>query len=350
MATASSFRRSALGFLSGRSGPRRPGGGLLLAALAGGGLLAATPAAEAYVRSRADSCKAVYWAQTCIFIQADTSYTKDMPLPEIESQIDAAINAWQSQTMSASFIVLKHLPATGPLETTYKDNLQVIKFRADTWCRPTSEGGMPTCYDPSATAITTVSYVNKAGDPNDGQIIDADIELNAVNNHFFNKDTDPTPTDRNPADLWNTLAHEMGHMQGLDHTCRSASESATSCTVDNTGAARPLCSAVAAQMMSNPTYAAIFRTTMYAVASPGETTKRMPKADDVLGITDSYPIASDPKSCVKPGSMSGGCNTLGPVSVQARTAPLSARGGLLASLFALVIAAPLLLRRRTRPS
>ena len=99
---------------------------------------------------------------------------------------------------------------------------------------------MPTCYDPSATAITTVSYVNKAGDPNDGQIIDADIELNAVNNHFFNKDVDPTPTDRNPADLWNTLTHEMGHMQGLDHTCRGASEPANSCTVDNTGASAVL--------------------------------------------------------------------------------------------------------------
>jgi hypothetical protein len=261
----------------------------------------------------------VYWNQTCVYIQADGNYVKDMTPAAIEMAIDNATSSWQSQTIPAAFVQLKHLPADGPKETTYKDGLQVIVFRSAQWCRPAMDGAPQVCYDRSATAITTVSYVNKAGDPNDGLIVDADIELNAVNNIFFDADTGQPPADpRNPADLWNTLTHEMGHMQGLDHTCRAASEPATGCEVDNNGAQRPLCSDVAAQHLTNQAYMTIYNSTMYAVANPGETRKRHPSPDDVQGITDSYPASKDPKSCTLPGS-SGGCAVAG---ASVRPAPL----------------------------
>ncbi len=289
--------------------PRRRALGQAVALLALGGLLTAPSVAGAYVRSRAASCKPVYWTQSCLYIQADSTYVKDLAGPEVELAIQNAIGAWQTRITPASFIQLKYLPADGAKETTYKDGLQVVKFRAEEWCRPAMDGAMQVCYDKSATAITTVSYINKAGDPNDGQIVDADIELNAVNNVFYNADKGKAPVDpRNPADLWNTLTHEMGHMQGLDHTCRGPSETTSTCTVDNTGAQRPLCSDVARLRQTNPAYLAIYNTAMYAVADPSETRKRMPQTDDVLGITDSYPAGSDPKSCVLPGSTpKGGC-------------------------------------------
>ncbi len=308
----------------------------VLGALLIGGLFAATPTpAQAYVRSRATSCKAVYWAQTCVYIQADSNYVKDMLPADIEKAIQSSINAWQSRTVPGGFLTLKYLPADGVKETTYKDGLQLIKFRPDTWA-----------YDASATAITTVSYINKAGDSQDGQIVDADIELNAVNNLFFDADKGPpSSTDqRNPADLWNTLTHEIGHLQGLDHTCRSSSESATDCSVDDTGASRPLCSLVARQRTTNATFKAIYETTMYAVADPAETRKRIPQADDVKGITASYPAASDPKSCSLPGAMTsnvGGCTT-------SATQQPASRAGQALALAGVALTVGLVARRRRR--
>ena len=62
----------------------------------------------------------------------------------------------------------------------------------------------------AAAAITTVTYINKPTDATaDGRIIDADIELNAVNNYFYNADqAAPNTGQRKATDLWNTLTHE----------------------------------------------------------------------------------------------------------------------------------------------
>lgn len=279
--------------------------GLLSTALMGGLLsplvcTVAAGSAQAYVRSRSSTCKPVYWAQTCLYIQADSGYVKDLPGTEVERILQQALDSWTTRT-GASFMQLKRLPAAGPLEITYTDGLQAVKFRETTWCKPARDNLAQVCYDKSATAITTVSFVNKAGDPRDAQIIDADIELNAVNNHFFDADKGPAPTGaRNPADLWNTLTHELGHLMGLEHTCRGPADTNETCNLDNTGKARPLCTDVARMRGTTPAYQSIYETAMYAVADPAETVKRIPKADDVLGITDSYPKSNDPKVCMLP--------------------------------------------------
>src|SRR5207253_2066846 len=126
------------------------------------------------------------------------------------------------------------------------------------------------------------------------EILDADIELNAVDNRFYNADNGIPAgnSGRTLADLRNTLTHELGHLQGLDHTCRISDNDGTpACVVDNTGARAPLCHAASM---------AIADTTMFATAAPMETKKRLPKADDVQAVTDAYPIAQDPKICQQP--------------------------------------------------
>jgi len=90
----------------------------------------------------------------------------------------------------------------------YKNSLV---FRTTTWCAPSDAAG--TCsYDAAALAITSV-FVNKK----DGHIRDADIEVNSKN--FIWTDLDIDPTAHGKQDLQNALAHEMGHLVGLDHTC-----------------------------------------------------------------------------------------------------------------------------------
>lgn len=261
--------------------------------------------ANAYVRSQTSSCKPLYWNQTCVYVQADSTYVQDMIPADIEQAIQNAINSWQTKISPDSFLQIKYLPADGVKETTYQDGLQVIKFRSDKWCRGATDMMPEICYDPAATAITTVTYVNQVGDPSEGKILDADIELNAVHYFFFNADSGKplqNPSDlRKPVDLWNTLTHEMGHMQGLEHPCKSASEPASMCLVDEKGMQRPYCVAVVSQRTTNSHYDEIYHATMFPNAEPQETSKRIPQKDDVQAILDSYPVQSDPQVCMQPG-------------------------------------------------
>ncbi|HEX9104101.1 MAG TPA: hypothetical protein VF997_17940, partial [Polyangia bacterium] len=112
-------------------------------------------------------------------------------------------------------------------------------------------------------------------------------------------------------DLENTLTHELGHLQGLDHTC--ADSATPPQEVDDSGSPPPSCSALASLPLDEQIK--ITTATMYNFAKPGEISKRSPKADDVAGIANAYPPASDPGSC-KPVDLnaykSGGCSIGGP--------------------------------------
>ena len=73
-----------------------------------------------------------------------------------------------------------------------------------------------------ATGITTVFYVDH-GEPDDGTILDADVELNDINFTFVVEPTTQQPrAGTEVSDLENTLTHELGHVLGLDHTCANA--------------------------------------------------------------------------------------------------------------------------------
>lgn len=301
-------------------------------------LIAAPYPAQAYVRSRTGSCQPLAWQQSCVYVQADSDYAKGLSPTDIEAAIKSAIGAWQTQTRPASFLQLNYLPASRPRETSPNDGLQVIKFRSEKWCRPKNVAAPEVCYDTSALAITIVTYVTKPGSASDGQIKDADIELNAVQNRFTKLDpeqpgsssssADPRP----PVDLWNTLTHELGHLQGLDHVCSSASDVDTKCTVDDHGLPRPLCLDVAHLRFGNPIYEKLASATMSGMTEVLETRKRVPQADDVQGVLDGYPANHDPGLCASPGAAVG-CTTMANREAPCGSLVLTAVG-LLLSLFA----------------
>ena len=62
----------------------------------------------------------------------------------------------------------------------------MVVFRTGShFCRPATDGEIAKSVTTlPAAAVTTVSYINKRAIPDDGLIVDADIELNAVNNQF----------------------------------------------------------------------------------------------------------------------------------------------------------------------
>lgn len=269
--------------------------------------------AAAYVRSRSgESCSAVYWKQSCVFVQPDSRFVADLPAQDVERIIQKSLNNWMSKT-TGSFVKLHFLPADGVKETTYKDHLSVVVFRSGSrFCRPATQsgdqGGEFVCYDSSAAAVTTVSYVNKKGDPSDGRIVDADIEMNAVNNQFVEIGKPLPPMEsRNQTDLENTLTHELGHLLGLDHTCRLGTDS--SCLTDDKGQPRLLCDTIDKLRSTNPAYQTIYETAMFAIAPAKDVEKRTPKADDIAGVNAASPLDKDPKICEQPGTgESSGCS------------------------------------------
>lgn len=277
---------------------------LALAALA----LAAAPA-SAFVRSRTDKGTPIAWPGSCVWVQTDSAGAIDLSLPTTTAIVAKAIANWQSVTLEASppcsYLRINLDPPT-PSEA-HLDHLNVVKFRSDKWCRPAEGMTAEMCYSSVATAITTIFYDSAPGKSNDGNIVDADIELNELNFTFvwLGNEVPPIRDNTMKADLENTLTHEVGHLQGLDHTCWD--NSTGNDPVDDKGMAVPTCSDVIAHHVSDADYQRIVQSSMYNYAQPTEVIKRMPKADDIAGICAIYPAAKDPKSCNRPAPPGKGC-------------------------------------------
>ena len=253
--------------------------------------LAATNA-DAYVRSRTKHGTAVYWPGACVFVQPDSDGTPDLPADTVFATVQKSMQNWQDLTASCGYLQMKY--DTPAQVEAHLDGKNVVKFRTDKWCHPDDTQNKDVCYAAQAAAITTVFYLDRKGEGEDGYIIDADIELNDINFTFGTVvEGQPLPSPRpgtSLADLENTLTHELGHLQGLDHTCK---DSATpDVEVDENGNPPPACNNLS--MLTPAELAKIRDATMYNSAMPGETKKRSPEADDVAGICAIYPIDQAP--------------------------------------------------------
>jgi hypothetical protein len=297
-------------------------------------IVLSTTSASAYVRSRTAKGVAVSWSTSCAFVTPDSAGTPDLPNDTTFSVIMKSLTNWTNAVGDQAYLKLVYADPM-PLEA-HLDGVNTVKFRTDRWCHPNDAQQKDVCYSSAAAGITTVFFVQDGSD-HAGTILDADIELNDLNFTFAVLPTTGQPRAGTAfADLENTLTHELGHLQGLDHTCADAATPPQE--VDDTGSPPPSCD----RLNSLPTteQLKIKLATMYNFAMPGEVSKRSPEADDVAGIANAYPPANDPGSC-KPTDLnafkSGGCSIGG-----ATRRSLAAIAVLLGALVALV------LRRRLR--
>jgi MYXO-CTERM domain-containing protein len=267
--------------------------------------LGAAAPASGYVRSRTDMGTPIYWASGCAFLEPDAAGSVDLSADIVSQILNQSIANWQNAAASCSFLKIQlESPGTVEARLDYKN---VIKFRTGTWCRPAEDNMAEVCYSPMAAAITTVFYNDDKGKSDDGAIQDADIQLNQIDFTFvwINHTVPPIRPGTTQSDLENTLTHELGHFQGLDHTCWDHQPPYTTMApVDENGNAIPDCADVIMQTLPPAEEQQVVQSTMFNFASPGETIKRMPKADDVAGICAIYPTAKDPKSCTH---VSHGC-------------------------------------------
>jgi hypothetical protein len=298
----------------------------LVAALA---ILAFAPSASAYVRSRTEKGIPVSWSGSCAYVQPDSAGTPDMTNDTLFMVIQKSMANWQNAVGDQAYLKLVYSDPA-PLEA-HLDGINTIKFRTDRWCHPNDAQQNNVCYSSAAAGITTVFFVQD-GSSHAGTILDADIELNNVNYTFTINPTSATPRPGTTlADLENTLTHELGHLQGLDHTCKDSATPPQE--VDDSGSPPPDCTALSSLPLAEQVK--ITLATMYNFAMPGEINKRSPEMDDVAGIANAYPPANDPSSCKMTNLddfKTGGCSIGGRVPRS-----LAALAVLLGALVALVL-------------
>jgi hypothetical protein len=289
-------------------------------------VVALSSSAWGYVRTATKGGVAVQWVESCVTVTPDLRGSIDVSIQDINATLQRSTDNWNRRTSACGYLVLASQPATR-VHDVGSDGQPVLVFRHMAWQRP---GGMP--YDPAAIGLTTVFFIDTPAKLGDGTILDADIELNGVNYTFTtNPATAKARTGTTIADLENTLTHELGHVQGLAHTCWD--HQTDSPPRDETGTPIPDC---ASMLSAKITTATMFPKTLM----PGETSKRNVQDDDVKGVCDAYAATGSAPACYQMLT-NPGCAAGGP--------PLASRAPIAGSLLALAAAWTLARRRRARP-
>lgn len=258
---------SAVGPQSEPTPPARRRGRLALGALASVGAtalaLSAPRAAEAYVCTPTDRDNPILsqvWRQTCIPYAISTESSL-LSTAEAKAVVRASFDRWQSESCTAiEFVDVGTTPQTAQFEPDKPgSNLNVItSVETQDGLRALMQSGA--IADARLVAVTLTRY-----SPITGEIVDADIILNAVG---FEHETVSDPSAcrmrrENVHDLENTLVHEIGHLIGFDHVADGEA-------------------------------------TMFAMAENCETKKRDLGDDDRAGICAVYPAGGPITTCSPP--------------------------------------------------
>lgn len=236
----------------------------------------------------------LYWEASCIYVAVAAEGTKDIDGTTELDLASACIDEWNTQTESCSFLTTIEDAPVADHEVGH-DEVNLIKFRDSSWCRPAVDDDPARCYAESAAGITTAVFVDSTTSARDGAIVDADIEINGVD---FDISYDGMSLGHTGclSDLKNTLTHELGHLHGLEHTCLAPADPPR---VDQKGHDVPLCSAT-----HDPV---ILDATMYNYQSCGETSKASLSDDDIAAICTIYPKTADHPACNRVGADDPGC-------------------------------------------
>jgi MYXO-CTERM domain-containing protein len=200
-------------------GSRGPSGGLRVGALGALVLASLPPPAAGYVRARAESGAPVRWRLPAVtLVLSDAARSRDLSQDRVRRALEAAAAVWSYPAVTCTAARVLVAASTASTTRVRQDGVSVLFFREDVWCKngDAREG----CYEHDAQAITSVFLRRNPGRSDDGEIVEADIEVNGVD---FRWTLDGgTAQHTSYRDLRATLIHELGHVLGLEHPCSEA--------------------------------------------------------------------------------------------------------------------------------
>ena len=238
------------------------------------------------------------WSEACARLRYHPAGTNQLEGDAEFAILDKSVAEWMAKSADCSAFSLEVAePAAGEVAL---DGENRVLFRDDRWCRPAAGDDPEECYDPTVAGLTTIFYVDDEDSDRDGEILDADIELNGVYFAISSGGESNEGGNRCQADLANTFTHELGHLMGLDHTCFAGQGPHLS---DESGELIPRC--------DSNLPAALTEATMYNFQSCGERKKVTVEADDVAGICFLYSGDVSEAVCENPIIDRGGCGGCG---------------------------------------
>lgn len=259
------------------------------------------PGSVGFVRTINDNAVPLFFTPSCAVLVANSEGAETVPGDLEFDAIQRSVDTWNQALSTCSRFFIDYL-GPEPLEPAF-DGINVIRFREDRWCRPASGDDPEICHDPGAAGLTFVTF-GLTGD-RDGEILDADIEINGVD-FALTVDGQGTGSAGCDSDIANTLTHELGHLLGLDHTCYEG-EGPRPFTSD--GEPAPSC------FPESQLSAEVRNATMYNFQECGEVKKAVLEQDDIDGACSIY-AGVEPSDCTYPSFgggfvEKGGCSASG---------------------------------------
>ena len=252
--------------------------GLFLAMLLIVPSLVAWPA-HAYVRAVTSTGVPLWWRSP--FVTMDIYLGAPPPSMTADQYWNASLlaaQAWSHGSIACTSLTISMNRNAAAMGDVGFDRKNVLVFRQDSWCqRQTPTDPLPApCYPANALAVTTLFKSTTTG-----EIVDADMEINAAYFSWTDLVADPTQASGTTADFQNTLTHELGHVIGLAHNCYIANDGPAP-LMDNTGNPEIACGASDAP-------ATMKDATMYPVVAVSDTDRRTLSPDDMQAVCDIYP-------------------------------------------------------------
>jgi hypothetical protein len=242
----------------------------------------------------------LHWASGCVSfdVQRAGSPLRGISYDEAHEAIVAGFTQWLNADCGNGQGPAITISDYGPVECRQAEynqeasNANIFMFRDDDW--------------PYENAIDTLALTTLIFNADNGEIYDADVEVNTVQSPMSTGQIGPTDID-----FASVITHEIGHFLGLSH---SNSEGST--------------------MM--PSYA------------PGQTAMSSIEYDDVKGVCAALPPGRETagESCEPRHGFASECA----LSENTCAVTPGSPGGIASALFGLLALSSTLLRRKSRPS